>query len=208
MSIKHDWERYLACMEEIKKRIQIFDEAMGPFRISGISSVPNCELACLQLRKVYELIAFATLSANREKYSRIRASYEKDGDIARITKIIENINPDFLPIAIAEKITLIPDEIVEIIEDPLRKLDRKTLVKRYGQISDILHAQNPYRPLPDYKKWQERLAKWRDEVVDILSLHKAIVDTDRIFYRVTMSAIPNGEIQVAVFELESRGAKK
>ena len=181
------------------------DDALSVFRSEGTLSVPNCELACLQLRKMYELIAFASLSANRVRYSRIRQSYEKDWDIARITKLIENVNPRFLPVPITEEETGDPSVRFNIVEKVSPRLDRKELVRRHGILADMLHAQNPYRVFPDYKKWFERAVLWRNELVSLLSLHQVVVD-DRTWYRVAMHTKDGGEVQVAVMTL-LEGAK-
>ena len=193
-------------MEEIKRRTTILNDALRVFQTQVLVSVPNCELACLQLRKMYELIAFATLSANRERYARIRQSYEKDWDIAWITKLIENVNPRFLPIPITEEETGDPNIRFNIVEKPAPRLDRRELVRRHGILSDMLHAQNPYRPSPDYKKWFERVVIWRDELVALLNVHRAIID-DRTFYRVAMQTDETGDVQVAVMELFKEAAK-
>ncbi len=193
-------------MEEIKRRIEILDDALSHFRNQSIMSVPNCEFYCLQLRKIYELISFATLSANRERYARIRISYEKDWDISRITKFIENVNPRFLPVAITETPTEDPKILYEIVEKVGPKLDRREFVRRHGIISDMIHAQNPYRKSPDYRVWFERVAKWRDEIVDMLSIHQAIID-EYTFYRVVMNAVGTGKVQVAVMTAVGKQGK-
>lgn len=194
-----NWEIYASCMEEIKKRTTILDDAMGAYRTAQNASVPNVELACLQLRKIYELVAFAALSANKEKYSRLRQSFEKDWDIARIARIIENANPDFLPVAIKEVHG--EGEHPEIIDVQGLNFTRAKLVERHGRVSTLMHAQNPYRRAPDYRAWHDRVIEWRDEVISVLNLHRVRIDGDKTFYRVAMSTLPNNDVQVAVFEL-------
>ena len=196
--MEHDPNGYTLCMEEIKRRTNILDEALTIFRQNGTVSVPNCELSCLQLRKIYELLAFSSLSANREKYARLRSSFEKDWDINRITKIIENLNPNFLPIAITE-IEAEKDGVrYEIIDDPSQKFTRGELVKRHGQLSQMLHAFNPYRKVPDYAHWLMKASEWRDDLVATLNVHRVDIERERIFYRVAMDTLPDGDVQVAV----------
>ena len=58
----------------------------------------NAELIFLHLRKALEEIAFASLSANREKYSAARAGFATEWNARRMLGFIEKVNANFYPI--------------------------------------------------------------------------------------------------------------
>ena len=63
-----DTEIYAQCMQKVKQRIGVVrllskDDPLGPS-----NSMLTAELTFVQFRKVLELIAFSSLSANKEKY--------------------------------------------------------------------------------------------------------------------------------------------
>ncbi len=194
----HDRDRYYDCMAEIKNRISIFDEAMKFYRAAGDMTVGNIELACLQLRKVYELIGFASLAANKARYAEMRSKYEKDWNLPVILKEIEAFNPNFLPVRFSE----VPDEKFgpngKIERSDEFKFTRASLVSLHGELGEVLHAQNPYKPQYDYRPWFERCIQRRDFIIKVLSNHAVEIMKDEIFYRVVMNG-SEGEIQVAEF---------
>ena len=192
----HDWEKYLACMEEVKKRIHILDGALLPFRARKELAVPNLELAALQLRKIYELIAFASLATNRQRYGEIRKRYEKDWNLAEVLKLVEEINPHSFPVACR----MIGDEIVDHEE---LSFSRKSLASLHGELGILLHAKNPYKDEIDYKKWHRKCVEQRDYALEVLNFHRVWPDPEKVqtFYFVQMHTLPKGEIQVAVFEM-------
>lgn len=137
-----DTERYLKCMWEVRDRINL------------ISSVVNCqitvgredfaaELIFLQFRKVLELIAFASLTANRAKYSAAHARFAEHWRAKDMLKELAKINPDFYPTPL-EPPVLQANGIKHfpvVMEGFLSKDDFEVL---YGHAGDILHARNPF----------------------------------------------------------------
>lgn len=191
----HDWQKYQVCMEELKKRFAILDDALHSFRREGVIAVPNAELACLQLRKIYELIAFASLATNRERYAQIRRQYQKDWNLAEVLRLVENINPNSFPVAYR-------NQNGEIIDIPNLSFDRHTLARLHGDFGEILHAKNPYNDATDYRAWLAKCAEQRDRALQILNFHRVWPDPnkDQTFYLVQMHTLPDGAVQVSVFE--------
>jgi hypothetical protein len=193
--MEHDWEKYLACMEEVKRRFAILDDALISFRRDKVVGVPNLELACLQLRKIYELIAFGALATNRERYSAVRASYEKDWNLADVLKRVEAINPHSFPVACRVK-----DE--EFFDLPGLFFDRSSLSRLHGELGEVLHAKNPYSSELNYTRLMASCCEKRDKILEILNFHRVWPDPlkDQTFYYVQMHVLPDGGVQVAVFE--------
>jgi hypothetical protein len=61
--------RYCECMEEVKLRIEVVRVLLsGRFSLKYLP--PLVESVCLQIRKILELIALASLVAVKDEYSR------------------------------------------------------------------------------------------------------------------------------------------
>lgn len=192
MNYEHDSEKYLACMEELKRRTQIVRDALMPYWTAQQVSVPNVELACLQLRKMYELVAFAALAAHKPRYREIRKRFEKDWKLAEIIRTIDRINPGFLPVAFED----VAGDINEL-ED--RRFTPSDVIKWHSRFGSILHAFNPYKPPPNYNKIADMCGVHIDRFTSTLNRHKVNVIKDEVFYLVTMQSSIDGSIQVATF---------
>lgn len=69
-------------------------------RILAVADMPEFarnELIFLQLRKSLELIAFASLAANKDAYAAVFPTFAEDWKAKRILEKIEKINPYFYP---------------------------------------------------------------------------------------------------------------
>ncbi|HVR92193.1 MAG TPA: hypothetical protein VHG29_14020 [Novosphingobium sp.] len=190
--MEHDWEKYLACMDELKRRTQIVREALGPYWTGQPLSVPDVELACLQLRKMYELVVFAALAAHKPRYRELRKRFEKDWKLPEIVRTIQRINPGFLPVAFED----VDGNITEL-ED--RRFTPEKIIRWHAEFGEILHAFNPYRSVPDYKAIADACGAHIDRFTQTLSRHKVNVIKDEVFYLVTMHSKTDGSIQVATF---------
>ena len=179
-------------MNELKRRTQIARDALMPYWTKQQISVPNVELACLQLRKMYELVAFAALAAHQARYREIRKRFEKDWKLPEIIRTLERINPGFLPVAFED----VGGNIREF-ED--RKFTPNGVIKWHSEFGSVLHAFNPYKPEPDYKNIADMCGAHIDRFTSILSRHKVNVIKGEVFYLVTMQSIDDGSIQVATF---------
>ena len=74
---------YTNCMEEIKKRTEVITEHLnGGYNEKYL--ITETEFLCVQLRKVLENIALASLVANKEKYSSVRINFASDWNAKRI----------------------------------------------------------------------------------------------------------------------------
>ncbi len=87
---------YCRFMEEIK------------IRLNQVWLVQNTELlfhrddfayefVAIQFRKILELIAFSSLTANKEKYAQLHKVFETHWHAERILKDLDKINPEFYP---------------------------------------------------------------------------------------------------------------
>jgi len=136
-------EIYGNYMADVRARI---DLVRGLLTIGVTQAMPEFALAeviFLQLRKVLELIAFASLAANKDAYATAYPTFAEDWKAKRILEKIGELNPDFYPMALDE-----PQEIA-----PGRKhfdrpatgfLTKDEFVTLYQAASEVLHTRNPY----------------------------------------------------------------
>ena len=69
-------------MEEIKKRTEVVNGLLtGEFHTKYIQT--TAESICLQIRKILELIAMASLVANRSEYTKYRKNFYRDWNAKR-----------------------------------------------------------------------------------------------------------------------------
>lgn len=68
--------KYVDAMAEIKRRIDVINTFLSGQRNAGYRA-SNVETIGLQFRKVFELIAFASLTAHKELYSAAHSDFAK-----------------------------------------------------------------------------------------------------------------------------------
>ena len=83
---------YVDCMEEIGKRQETITDIVS--RKYGVKYViTTVDTVALQLRKVLEIIALASLVANREEYSKVGRSFRTDWNAKAILQMLEEVKP-------------------------------------------------------------------------------------------------------------------
>ena len=169
-------QRYCECMDLLKLRIDIVAQIASGKKTTG-SLVPDQELCCLQLRKSLELIAFAGISANLDKYAELRPGFYRDWNGKRIFTTIKKINPDFYPIPIK---TFQDDNgqlrFEDINDGFLRKED---FGKLYDWCGQLLHSFNPFDKSMQWKDVRQRLIIEQTRIVTLLNQHRCVLaDSD------------------------------
>ncbi|MCV6622267.1 MAG: hypothetical protein OIF51_11030, partial [Cellvibrionaceae bacterium] len=140
--------KYAECMEEIKKRTEVI-RAFLDGRCSALYKQTTAESICLQVRKILELIALASLVANKEEYAKSRAKFAKDWHAKRILQSIEQINPNFYPTPSTQVLDNVTGKVVEVKPIKTGFLTRKDFENIYDRCGGLLHAQNPFSASKD-----------------------------------------------------------
>ncbi len=197
-------DKYAHCMREIKHRIEVIDH----FVIKGNSLLyrqASIETACLQLRKTLELIAFASLSANKDAYSMAHSDFAKHYHAERLLRDLERINQNFYPFPFIE----VPCDLPEIrIEHKPRQddfLTREEFVKAYEKCGGMLHARNPFGGGTPYEYFEQAIPKWRNEIVNLLNCHSVHPHNDPSIWVIHMKE--NGDDEVHYYEFEQVARK-
>jgi len=163
---------YMHCMIEVKSRIAEIDVQLKNWREKTEASQLACENTALQLRKIYELVGFAAMTADISQYSKVSPKFGKAWDFSKILKTISHINPEFLPKPI--KLSKSKEPGVDWhFEDRLdAELSQKDLTYRHGSLNRLLHARNPFSDTIDYVQWSRKLDTWVREIALLLSHHR------------------------------------
>jgi hypothetical protein len=88
-------------MKEMKQRVAVIQQFFAGMVQSG-PSLSMIESSGLQFRKIFELIAFASLAANRNEYSASYKDFAKHWKAAKLVRNLRRINPNFYPQPVTE----------------------------------------------------------------------------------------------------------
>jgi hypothetical protein len=166
--MKDDTQLYINVMEETRDRLNFVKYLPARKASTGIEIIDK-ELVFLQLRMILELIAFASLTANREKFA---AAHEKFASFWRAKNMLqdlEKINPDFYPVPI-KPAQLQPDgtkhcPTVDVF------LTKDDFVSLYDVTGDFLHVRNPFSTQDPVIRMQYNVRQWIERIQALLALH-------------------------------------
>ena len=167
---------YLRCVEEAKHRLAIAERfasgVLGHVRV-------DTESACLQLRKAFELVAYAAIAPHKTKYQTWRGQVKKNKDFRRdfngrkILQSLSKINQYSYPRP------LMPP----VFRDGAWHYELYTgeylTKKRYGKIYDtcgkLLHADNPWGNDKPYEQFLKKVPECVGLTRALLNIHSIII---------------------------------
>lgn len=197
--MKPDTKAYVAVMEEIKHRTNVVS-ALSDQRISVMYKVTHVESMVLQVRMITELVALASLSANKLIFEKNRVKFKKKWHPKEILNDVESLNPNFYPVPIAEvplKHSIVEGEFVNL-QDGFMTCDE--LIEVHGKCGNLLHAQNPYGKGMDYDNYKKMVPTWINRIMTLLNFHLIRLLNDTGFYRVHMQDAKDGRVHMQRFE--------
>jgi hypothetical protein len=188
-----DIQLYGKQMKEIKDRVDFLNKFMAssdqfPFPI-------KIETAGLQLRKIFELIAFASLSANRDRYATVYTDFSKHWEAAKLVKNLKNVNQNYYP-----------EPVIEVpIDHPIAKhklekrdgdsLTEEELVEAHGRCGALMHASNPYKKAINYEYYKTMIPKWLARTMHLLNNHTIHLVNDPGMWQVHMHEHGHNEVK-------------
>jgi hypothetical protein len=167
-----DAKIYCRCMEGVRHRLRVVQTILAGGITTGHDHL-NTELIFVQLRKALEEIAFASLSANKDKYSSVHANFADFWRAKELLKEIRQVNPNFYPVPIRVS-TRVEDDVITdwrfepIAEDFLKEEDFFLL---YDKSSQVLHTRNPYRAGEAVSDIKYDVPGWIRRIQKLLSFH-------------------------------------
>lgn len=159
------------------------------------------ELIFVQFRKALELIAFATLTANREKYSATYENFRSHWKAKLMLEAVEKINPDFFPLALGPP-TRVGDKHVQFMNPPDDALTKEDFARLYDTCSELLHSRNPFSTKDQVTDIGYSVDEWVARFQRLLSWHSVqLLDGTRWMVQIPASgavrvfpARPNVEV--------------
>jgi hypothetical protein len=161
---------YCACMDTIKPRLRIVRSLAGGSLSTGDGRADG-ELACLQLRKALEQVAFAALAANRRRYAEAHAHFPIEWNAKTILGRLRELHPEFYPIALDPPVHTEP-RCWHFPGYPKDVLTEEEFVFLYDRCSQILHEWNPYRIEVRVVFFGRPLEEWADRIERLLRWHR------------------------------------
>ena len=197
--------KYAECMEEIKKRTEVV-WAFLDGRCNALYKQTDVESICLQVRKILELIALASLVANKEEYAKSRANFAKDWHAKRILQSIEDINPNFYPSPSIQVLDKANTKVLEVKAIESGFLTRKDFEDIFDQCGGLLHAQNPFSAPKDIDNALKNIPSWLEKIKILLNHHHVQLAQEDLQLWVVMQSNTDGRVQVSLFQRLSKNA--
>lgn len=200
-----DIEKYTGVMKEIKLRTEVIGLFLSGQREARY--VPTTvETVGLQFRKVFELIAFASLAANRDQYSLAYRDFAKHWEAAKLVKNLRRINPDFYPKPVVEAPTDTPGVLHALQDRQQDYLTEIDLVTSHGRCGALMHSANPFGQPIDYAFYQQSFPLWMAKTVNLLNNHQVRLVGDPGFYLFHMKEEGHDEVPWYRFQPPAGGA--
>ena len=153
-----DIKIYCQNMEEIKKRISVICSFLDSGHSFGHENF-DYEVVCLHLRKILELIAFSSLTANKEEYSKVHKDFTEKWNAKKLINSIERINPGFYPKPV--KLSGTSGKGIKHLENiETGFLDKEDWLKLYDLCSKVLHVWNPYSEKEKNLNFEKSVTEW------------------------------------------------
>ena len=194
-----DTKAYITVMEEIKRRTEAVFALLNK-EISMVYRATSVESMVLQVRIITELVALASLSANKAIFEKDRKKFKKQWHPDKILGDVEKLNPNFYPVPIIE----VPSGNSRIesglIEMKTGFMKRDELIEVHGRCGNLLHAENPFGKGLDYDYYEKMVPTWMDQIRNLLNCHMIkLLNGDR-FYLVHMQEERDNCVHMYTFD--------
>ena len=181
-------------MEHIKQRLALVRSITTGAVSTGHEGF-DAELACLQLRKTLELIAFAALTANRARYAEAHSDLTSTWSAKRILERLAQMHPDYYPVPMVFKDEE-PGGIKTFAEIADGFLSKDDFIFLYDKCSDVVHSWNPHRRDERRVDFGRSIADWIGRIELLLGLHRIRLIDQPEFLVVYLSYPEDGKAHV------------
>ncbi len=176
-------DQYRNLLMDIKRRIAVV-YAFSKGDTHAIYRITTVESSCLQIRKILELIAFASLVANVDLYSKEYEKFATHWNAKWILRDMARINPEFYPRPIIQKSSSHSDIHSEWQDVPESDyLTQADFVNVYEKCGAILHSTNPFGKQINILSYQDNIPIWCSKIINLLNAHTIrLVGDDKHVY--------------------------
>ena len=191
--------KYCGCMEEIKRRTTAINTILKKECTTAYPAT-NIEFLCLQIRKILELIALASIVANKKEYAKQYKKFANHWNAKRILTDIEKINPSFYPIPGRQIIDSKTGKVIQI-----KNIDKGFLTKEefpavYDKCSEVIHSSNPYRTQADLKEFDRLIPEWNKKIIKLLNHHQIQLIDSELQLWILMQSKDDGKAHAFIFQ--------
>ena len=183
--MSNDTVTYCNCMSQIRQRTGLVQSVLNRTVTTG-QDVFDTELIFVQFRKILELIAFSTLTANREKYSLAHANFAVHWNAKSMLEAVAKLNPSFYPVPLGPP-ELLPNGVKQFTPLAEGFLTKNEFEFLYDKSSEVLHQRNPFATKDPVIQIGYNAAQWILRIQTLLAFHNVdLVDESK-----WMVEIPN-----------------
>jgi hypothetical protein len=161
--------QYCNYMEELKHRVSLVRSLMTRSVSTGYPAF-DTEMVFLQFRKILELVAFASLIANKDVYSAAYQEFASHWNARKMLGYLEKVNPDFYPVAL-EPFTPTADGVKHFPRAADGFLTQDEFVTLYKICGKLLHARNPFTTEEPVIQIGYSVGEWVSRIQKLLSIH-------------------------------------
>jgi hypothetical protein len=163
-------EQYASLMEEVKLRITVVDNILQG--TTKLPLPPAVESVALQFRKVLELVAFASLIANKKAYASTYKDFSKEWNAKKLLQKLAKLNPQFYPVPVKQVKSDLPGIAWKHEKITDAYLTKDAFVDVYQACSELIHTPNPYGKVVDLASYMAKFPEWRAQIMRLLNLHE------------------------------------
>lgn len=192
-----DIVKYCDLMEEVKRRTAAIN-AFGSGAAATLYAATTIESVYLQFRKMLELIAFGSLVANKNEFSKVYGEFSRCWNAQLLLRDIARLNPEFYPHPIIEVPSAHPSAKMEWLDKKDGFLTQDDFLKLYEKCGAIMHACNPYGSQVDYGYYQRNIQIWLTKITGLLNSHTIKLVNDQNLYLIHMQET-DGRVHHYVF---------
>ena len=195
-----DIAQYCDLIEEVKSRVESVNQLM---EFPGITIRTRVESICLQLRMLLELVVFSSLVSNKDVWRRSQKELQSSQDISKKLKELKLLHPNFYPRPVDLRATASREEPADRTEGFLTE---DNLIKVYGTLGNVLHAENPMGKETDYRYFIDAVPEWLSQIQTLLECHKVyLYHRPEEFYLIKMFGDVDGELLWIRFKTTAEG---
>lgn len=186
-------------MKEIKLRTETVTAYLSGQR-NALYLPTTLETIGVQFRKIFELIVFSSLAANRDLYSRAYADFTKHWEAVKLLRNVRKINPRFYPEPVVEVTTKQPGVVHQLKSRDQDYLTENNLIVAHGRCGSLMHAANPFGQPIDYNFYRQTFPVWLIQTTNLLNNHQVHLVGDTGFYLFHMKEQGHEEVRWYRFE--------
>lgn len=136
---------YCNNLDEIRNRLLLVKSFGNGNKTLG-NERSDYEIVAVNLRKILELIAFGSLTANKDLYAQTYAKFSEHWRIKQLFENLKKIHPDFYPKALMKPtISSGTPRNVHFEIETNGFLTAQELFELYGYCSEVIHTHNPFK---------------------------------------------------------------